>query len=276
MVWVFEGARAEADDDAFGGAPLVIFRRPRGWSIRLRRRPARRARGLGGGRLRAASAATATRKRSRPRSPSRSIDSNSKAQQSHRRSSSATTHGSPRDARRRPRAHPVDVVGVRGGRQDARAARRQRPLRRRRREPRTARGARLDPYPRARHARPQAAVDVLRTRSLVRVVARPSDRCFVAIDAPAAQGATQRRYACFPDYCSCPPFFEAAKAVETAVLCKHMLAARLACGAPASPCCVHRSARDRSAGPSSARSRRSTSTTASTTRSSPAGPRCDA
>ena len=122
----------------------------------------------------------------------------------------------------------------------------------------------------------EAAVDVLRTRSLVRVVARPSDRCFVAIDAPAAQGATQRRYACFPDYCSCPPFFEAAKAVETAVLCKHMLAARLACGAPASPCCVHHSARDRSAGPSSARSRRSTSTTASTTRSSPAGPRCDA
>ena len=107
---------------------------------------------------------------------------------------------------------------------------------------------------------------MLRTRSLVRVVARPSDRCFVAIDAPAAQGATQRRYACFPDYCSCPPFFEAAKAVETAVLCKHMLAARLACGAPRRGLRNGRALKDGL----------NTETPASTTRSSPAGPRCDA
>lgn len=72
------------------------------------------------------------------------------------------------------------------------------------------------------------AVDVLRTRSITRIVAQPSERCFVAIDAPAAQGMSQKRYACFPDFCSCPPFFDAAKRVETAVLCKHMLAARLA------------------------------------------------
>ena len=71
-------------------------------------------------------------------------------------------------------------------------------------------------------------MDVLKTRSVVRVVAQPSERTFVAIDAPAAQGATQRRYACFSDYCSCPPFFEAAKREDAAVLCKHMLAARLA------------------------------------------------
>lgn len=71
---------------------------------------------------------------------------------------------------------------------------------------------------------------MLRTRSITRFCAKPSDRCFVAIDAPAAQGTGAKRYACFPDFCSCPPFLREARRVETAVLCKHMLAVRLACG----------------------------------------------
>jgi len=71
------------------------------------------------------------------------------------------------------------------------------------------------------------AVDVLQTRTLKRVTAQPSGRSFVCVDA-AFGGSNGGRYACFPDFCTCEKFSEAAARVSTKVLCKHMLACRLA------------------------------------------------
>ena len=71
------------------------------------------------------------------------------------------------------------------------------------------------------------AIDVLQTRTLKRVTAKPSGRSFVCVDA-AFGGTNGGRYACFDDFCTCEKFGEAAARVSTKVLCKHMLAARLA------------------------------------------------
>ena len=71
------------------------------------------------------------------------------------------------------------------------------------------------------------AIDVLQTRTLKRVTAKPSGRSFVCVDAAFA-GTNGGRYACFADFCTCEKFGEAAARVSTKVLCKHMLAARLA------------------------------------------------
>ena len=71
------------------------------------------------------------------------------------------------------------------------------------------------------------AIEVLQTRTLKRVTARPSGRSFVCVDA-AFGGTNGGRYACWTDFCTCEKFGEAAARVSTKVLCKHMLAARLA------------------------------------------------
>ena len=81
------------------------------------------------------------------------------------------------------------------------------------------------------------AIDGLQTRTRKRVTARPSGRSFVAVDA-AFGGTNGGRYACFADFCTCEKFGEAAARVSTKVLCKHMLAARLA------PLCAKMEAQD--------------------------------
>jgi len=71
------------------------------------------------------------------------------------------------------------------------------------------------------------AIEVLERRTLRRVVARPSSRNFVAVDAPAG-AAAGGRYCVFDDFCSCLAFARAAALAPTPAICKHMLAARLA------------------------------------------------
>lgn len=70
------------------------------------------------------------------------------------------------------------------------------------------------------------AIDVLASRQIYRVEAQPSNRSFVAIDPGVS--TTARRYVCFDDFCSCPSWHETAADAEGPVLCKHMLAARIA------------------------------------------------
>ncbi|KAJ1456387.1 hypothetical protein M885DRAFT_616429 [Pelagophyceae sp. CCMP2097] len=68
------------------------------------------------------------------------------------------------------------------------------------------------------------AIHVLGKRTLCTIVAQPSNRSFVAVDAPGGRS----QYAILGGFCTCKPFFEAAKEVATAVVCKHMLAFKLA------------------------------------------------
>ncbi|KAJ8603741.1 hypothetical protein CTAYLR_000269 [Chrysophaeum taylorii] len=70
------------------------------------------------------------------------------------------------------------------------------------------------------------AINVLDTRRLYRVVTQPSARSFVAVDPGFAAAA--KRYVCFDDFCSCPGFAQVAADADGPILCKHMLAARLA------------------------------------------------
>ena len=63
--------------------------------------------------------------------------------------------------------------------------------------------------------------------TLRRVVAVPSERSFLAIDTPG--GPRGQRYACLADdFCTCPTFLREAVRCPTPVLCKHLLAARIA------------------------------------------------
>lgn len=71
------------------------------------------------------------------------------------------------------------------------------------------------------------AIDVLQTRTVRRITARESGRTFVAVDATFG-GTSGGRYACWADFCTCDKFAVQAARVSTPVLCKHMLAARLA------------------------------------------------
>lgn len=70
------------------------------------------------------------------------------------------------------------------------------------------------------------ALDVLTSRQVYRVTAQPSRRSFIAIDPGVT--TTAKRYVCFDDFCSCAAWHEAAMTAEGPVVCKHMLAARLA------------------------------------------------
>lgn len=70
------------------------------------------------------------------------------------------------------------------------------------------------------------ALDVLTSRHVYRVTAQPSRRSFIAIDPGVTM--TAKRYVCFDDFCSCAAWHEAAMTAEGPVVCKHMLAARLA------------------------------------------------
>lgn len=72
-----------------------------------------------------------------------------------------------------------------------------------------------------RRALVDAAIDVVATRRIFRVRARPSSRSFVAVD------SASKRYVCFDDFCSCPAWQDAAATGLAPVLCKHMLASRL-------------------------------------------------
>mmetsp|Transcript_25759 Transcript_25759/g.77343 ORF Transcript_25759/g.77343 Transcript_25759/m.77343 type:complete len:145 (+) Transcript_25759:205-639(+) len=72
-----------------------------------------------------------------------------------------------------------------------------------------------------------AAVAVLDTRTITEVVAQPSGRAFVAVDAPAG-AVGMRHVAVWPDFSSHPTFLAAAAESSAAVLDKYQLAARLA------------------------------------------------
>ena len=69
-----------------------------------------------------------------------------------------------------------------------------------------------------------AAIDVLSTRRIRRIVATPSQRSFYAVDMENVPQA--KKYFCMDDFCSCADFVTAV--LNGPPLCKHLLATRLA------------------------------------------------